>query len=267
MNENEIRRLNHALIARALSGDFEPHRPGLCRIEPAVPPAPGGASVPTTGPPAVAPAAPPPAEPFAVFPDSEAFKKRIDRELRSALKDLGFADVEEAKRVREEHVAQGKAAEEAKRAQMTEIERLRADLGDRDRRLAEEMAAREQAQMNAHLNEVFAEKGIKNRDYARFQIVNKLASMNDDEVLDERAFLDALATDPQQAVALGLAAPPSTEQPRVPRLVGPTTSPGVHPGVPPAPPAGGGGPKVPTAFDKSPEEFRREMQRRGVPGY
>lgn len=256
-----------ALMA-ALSGHFVPEHPLLASAEGDQPPAGGGAKPPpAAGPPAVPPPAPPPPkEPFAVFETEASFMDKVDRAVKKRMKDLGFEGEEGAKKVLEEHAAAKKQAEDAERAKMSEIDRLRADLAARDSKLAEEQGARERAEMNAHLNEVFAEAGIKNRGYARHLIVEKLSSMGDDEVLDERVFLADLAKDPQQAIALGLAEAPKPAPVVPPRLVGPNTSPGAPP-VPPPPPAGGGGAPPPTAFDKSQEEFRKEMQRRGVPGY
>lgn len=208
-----------------------------------------------------APAAPAaPSEPFAVFPDAESFQKRIEREARKRLKDLGIDDPEQAKVRLDAAAALEKQAEEARRAQMSEVERLRTDLAEKERAATGAMSRAEEAEMKAHLYRVFAEKGIRNFDYGFFAITNKLASMPDEETLDERAFLDELAKDPSQAVALGIAAPAPAAPPTRPAPVTSTPS----GGFPPTAPQPGAPAPAKTAFDMTPAEWTAFKSRNGI---
>lgn len=217
---------------------------------------------PAPGAPAPAPPTPPtPGEPFAVFPDAESFQKRIEREARKRLKDLGIDDPEQAKVRLDAAAALEKQAEEAKRAQMSEVERLRGDLAEKERAASGAMSRAEEAEMRAHLYRVFAEKGVRNFDYGYFAIERKLASMPDDETLDERAFLDELAKDPSQAVALGIAAPPAAP---APARLAPVTSTPSSGGFPPTAPQPGAPGPTKTAFDMTPAEWSQYKARNGI---
>ena len=206
-----------------------------------------------------APAPAEPSQPYATFPDAESFQKRVEREARKHLKEIGITDPAEVKSILEEHAKLKEAAEEQKRAQMSELERMQADL-----QAAKE--AREQAELQYedmrvrnHLASVFAKKGVRNFDYGFFLINKKLEGMGDEDVLDEEEFIDELAQDPSTRAALGIAAPddatpapvakqPATTTPQVPR--------------PPAPGANGSAAK--SAMDMSPEEWTAYKQRIGL---
>lgn len=212
-------------------------------------------------PPATAATTPAPAaEPFAVFPDAESFQKRVERETKKRLKDLGIDDVEQAKARLDAAAAAEKAAEEAKRAQMTEIERLRADQAKAQADAKEAMTRAEEAEMRAHLHRVFAEEGIRNFDYGFFAVTRKLATIPEDETLDERAYLRELAKDPTQAAALGIAPPPAQAAPSAQR---PATSTPVA-GSAPLPPGAGAPAPAKTAFDMSPAEWAAYKARNGI---
>lgn len=228
----------HLAILSALGGNFEPSRPGVCSVEPE-PAAGGGEKKPDPKPPAgdPPPNGDPPVKPYAVFEDSAALKKRLDRERVAMLKEHGFETEDDLKKMIDANKAAEKAAKDAERAKLSEIERLRADLADRDKAHGALMSEHEELKMRTHLLGVFAQKNIKNTGYALYMVQSKLAGLGDTEELDELAYLDELLADPGHAAALGVAGPPP---PKVPANTGPG---GAKP--PPPPPASGGGvPKV-----------------------
>lgn len=263
------------LIANALDGYTVPPPSNLVSIDggpPAgggspPPPAPGGAPPPAPGgaPPAPAPGAPPkepekPAEPFAVFPTADLFNKRIGQEARKLFKEIGFESEEHAKQVLTERQEAEKKAKEQKRAEMTELERVRGDLTTSQQDLKTLREENEQLKLDIHLGRLFSEKGIKNSDYARFKIAQKLEELPENEELDEAAFLDDLAKDPAQAAALGVSTTPPTPPGNATKP--PTTRPNV--GAPPPPPAGGPG-QPPIDYAKmSQAEFAAFRASRGL---
>jgi hypothetical protein len=171
------------------------------------------------------PAAPPPAEqpkttatateePELRF-TREAFDKRVEQarraHLTAYLKSKGYDSEEafDAARAKADKLA--KDAEKAEREKLSEMERLRADLAEREKKLAESEQARQQAvgaaevaRTQAHLNRLCSERGIRNLDYALVKIERAVDGLKDGEDLDEVAFLDALVKDPAEAAALGL---------------------------------------------------------------
>lgn len=154
---------------------------------------------------------------------------------------------------------------EAERAQLTENERLKADL-------AESNAARDTAQgqfeemrTRNRLAGEFAKQGITNFDYGYFLVNQKRASLGEDGELDEGKFLAELAADSTSRAALGIkdgAAPPAAAPPAAapPANTSPTA-----PGATPTPP--GATPPVPpkTAMDMSSDEWARRKSELGLP--
>jgi hypothetical protein len=215
---------------------------------------------PATGTPAVPPATPPP---YAVFPDAESFQKRVEREARKALKELGVEDPAAIKSALQEYETLKAAAEESRRAQMSEVERLRADLAAREAQAQEAMSVAEEAKLRAHLYQVFSKKGITNHDYGFWLITNKLASLPDDaEPLDEEVFLEEYAKDPAMRAALGMATPvqeaPAPQMGVRPATTSPVTS--------PAPQPPGANPAIPakSAMDMTGAEWVQYKQRMGL---
>lgn len=210
------------------------------------------------------PPAPPPAQPapFAVFPDAESFNKRVARETKKALAELGITDPDAVKGALEKAAALEKANEEAKRAQMSETERLRSEKAQADADRARAMSDAEEARMRASLFRKFAEKGVRNFDYGFFKVSSKLAEMGDDEELDVPAYLDELAKDPTQAAALGfvVAAPPPPPAAPTPANTAPRP-----PGAPPPPaPLANGAPGPKTAFEMNGDEWTRRKAQLGI---
>jgi hypothetical protein len=171
---------------------------------------------------------------------------------------MGIEDPDEVKRILKEH-------QEAERAQMSENERLKADLAAANEAKTAAEARAEDLRVRNHRAGVFAKKGITNYDYGHFLIDQELKKLGDGGELDEDAFLDKLIGDKASAAALGIAPPPAApsagdQPPAAPADTSPTA-----PGATPTPP--GANPSIPpkSAMDLSPEEWGRRKQELGLP--
>jgi hypothetical protein len=222
--------------------------------------------------PAAPPAAPPapPETPPEPPPDetitltSAQLKDRLERAQTADrarwLKEHGFESEEAFKEQMKAAEEAAAAAAEAKRKEMSEIERYKADLEAANKATAEEKAkadakAREaeDIRLELHLRQECAKRGIVNQDFAIYLINRKLAEMGEDEQLDEGKFLDDLVADESQKSALGLVAPPPQEGAA-------TTVPPQN--GPPPPPDGPQGEK--SALDMTPEELRADAAKHGI---
>jgi len=157
-------------------------------------------------------------------PDSDPpwLPKRLERAKQAAKLEIAKASGFDSIEAFEAWQAQAKEAmqaqEEAKRQQMSELERLKADLAARDARLAEAESQAKQAQLEAegarieaHIQRLCAERGIKNADYVFWKLEQAASALGDDDELDEVKFLDDLVKDEAQRAALGVSSAP---QPR-----------------------------------------------------
>lgn len=210
-----------------------------------------------SNPPAGAPAAAAP-QPFAVFESSDAFNKRMEREARKILKDAGIEGDPAAVKAAMDELAKLKAAqEEERKKQMSEADRLREERATFENQAKASMSRAEEAELKAHLYQVFAEKGIKNFDYALYKVTHKLGTLGENEELDERAFLDELLANATESAALGVAAAAAA----APAKTGATTTdPSKTTAV--APPAGGQGQPQTDPFTMKKDEFNADLQRR-----
>jgi len=174
----------------------------------------------------------------------DALGKRLERERQKAqsdlLKILGFETVDAYQQWKKSADDLSAAKAEEERLKLSEIERYKADIADRDKRVAEAEAARkaavaeaESARVSAHLHRVFASKGITGTEYALFRLEIELNKLEDGKELDENAFLDGLIKDPRERFALGVA---DTENGKSAPIT--TTTP--QGGPPPRPPTSGG---------------------------
>lgn len=203
------------------------------------------------------------AQPFATFPDADSFRKRVEREARKHLRELGITDPAEVKSILAEHAQLKEAAQEAERAKMGEIERLQADLqAAKEAREAAELQA-EELRVKQHLTSVFARNGVTNHDYAMWRFQTKLAEMDEDEELDEDAFIAELAQDATTRAALGMKAPEGTPDGEAPPVAPPTRP--ANTAVPhEKPAASNGGLPSKTAMDMTPEEWVKHKQELGL---
>lgn len=221
--------------------------------DPKPPADPQNPAAPDPQPPAPPPADPPDPEPFAVFKTSDDLNKRLAQAARSQLREMGFEDPNALKDIVAEHKKLQDEAEKQRQAQMSELEREREQRQALERQAEEAMSAAEAAELRAHLYSVFAEKGVRNFDYALWEVSSKLEGLGEDEELDERAYLDELLADPVKAAALGIASV-STQ--------GVTTT--VDDKGPQAKPPGGGTQGDKDVFSMTPEQFRKHLEGRGV---
>jgi hypothetical protein len=220
----------------------------LVRFEGEGDPKPAGAPAP-----APAPAAP---QPFAVFENSDAFNKRMEREAKKLLRDAGLPDDTASVKAQLDELAKLKAAqEEERKKQMTEADRLREERSQFEAQAKGAMSRAEEAELRAHLYQVFAEKGIKNFDYAFWAVTNKLSSLGETEELDERAFLDELLA--SQGAALGVVSAAAPTAPTQRPLTNTDPAKG-----PVAPPAGGTPPPPADAFAQTKDQFNSDLQKR-----
>jgi hypothetical protein len=185
----------------------------------------------------------PPIQPSSQQPEQkieftkEAFEGRLSQAQRSAVKKLlqekGFDSEESFNSFLEESKKRELEIEERKRAELTELERSKKDIEDRDKmielkeqKIAELEAEKSAALMNIRLNDLFAERGIKNTRYARYLLKEELK--NADENFDEGKYLDGICSDPSEMAALGISSDqPSQRKPA--STTGPDTKPPPRP--------------------------------------
>jgi hypothetical protein len=216
-------------------------------LESAVEPTGGGAGAP----PAPAPA---PGQPFAVFHNQAEFDARIERAQRSALREqFGTESADEVKarlaRLKELETAE----EERKRAELTETQKLQADLAaERERvtRLERERAA---AEWRVQVTSACVSTGIKNVKYALFEADEARSRVPAGQAFDVEAHLKSLLEKPEMKGAFGVASEPITT---VPAPV--TTSPNPD-GEPPPPPRGNPAPAGTDAMNMTREQFQAHL--------
>jgi hypothetical protein len=195
--------------------------------------------------------------------DPDWLHERLERAKKSALKEaLGIGDAKEVKARLDRLGELEKQAEEAKKAQMSEVERLKAEAAEL---LKARDAAVERADMVEHqarIYQLLAGQGVKNLEYGFWAINAQWQKQAEGEELDEKTFLDTLLKDPTQRAACGIvdAAPAVLPVKGAPA----TTTPAI--GAPPVPPAPTGAPQVPgkTAMEWSPDELANYKSRHGL---
>lgn len=180
--------------------------------------------------------------------DPKSFQARLDRHARSVLSGIGFESPEAAKAAREKLAALEKAEEERKLAEMTEIDRLKAQLSAKEAAEAAAKAALEAEKFTARLERSCFAKGAKNTGYARFLVEQARSAAGGAEV-DVDAILDAALKDDASKAALGIATP-------APVVTTPATTTPTAPGsAAPVPPAPGSGNGVKSVKDMNPDEY------------
>lgn len=250
------------------------------RPPPAAPPA--GAS-----PPAGAPAAPP--RPTTSSLPPEALSARLARERRAALRELGIEDPVAFKKQREAEqaeLARLKEQEEAgKRAQMSELQRIQADLeAERAARQAADAKVRELEEIRvAHEQEQVVRSNAlryvdpEMYDYARVDFQRhvrelerrdpkKLAAMGEDEI--DRFFKDLVKKKPRLAPTPPAGSPPAGAPPKVETkqpLARPGTPPRAARPTPPASRVGAPPPRQPPAPAAPPSPTNGKTIKPGMP--
>ena len=174
-------------------------------------------------PPPPAPAAPPATPPAAAAPDKAdvieipkaAFKERLDREVAKRLEAYGIKSLDDIDKLAEREA-------EAKRAQMSELERVQAEARTAIERATKAEAERDTERFNAELHRACSETGVKNATYARFLVAEARKADPEASVLD---VLNKSLADESTKAALGVAV-------AAPQAVAPNTVPA---GQPPKP--------------------------------
>jgi len=209
---------------------------------PAAPPPPAAPAMPPPTPTAATPPVTPPAAPpgAATPPAGDApapeggkepswLKERLERERRTAMKALGFDTPEAAQAA----IARAKdletAAEVARLAQLSDLEREKERASKAERELATERARATKLEQQGQLSAACAELGLKNTSYAGFLF--EQARQADPNITADAALKAAIADETQRA-ALGAAPVPTRQVP-----AGGATP----PGTPPSPGAQGQG--------------------------
>jgi hypothetical protein len=159
---------------------------------------------------------------------------RLERSRSSALKEVWGTDNVDEIRAKQTRLKELEDQEEAtKRAQMTEIERHKADAAAAK---AAQAAAEEQlaeVRFAGIVSDNCAKLGITNLNYAKYLAASRADALPEGQQLDVEQFLKEQLDDPQVKAALGLSAPVKVIDKPV------DTSPAG--GKPPAPPPPAGG--------------------------
>ena len=204
---------------------------------------------PPVPPPAPTPPPPPKRWDPITFETKESFDERMDREARARIKQkYGMTDKELDDRFK--RAGELEAAEEARaKAQRTKEEQL-----ELEKKQAEEARAKAEtqaAEANALAATVraCATLGIKNVDYALFEV-----SRAGKTGTDAQAHLAELLKDDAKKLALGIAATPIEP---VPDPLNTAPKPPTPPAPPPPP--GGGNPAPVDVFAMSPQQFQTHL--------
>ncbi len=136
-----------------------------------------------------------------VFESSEQLNERLERDRKTYLKKLGFGSPEEleALKARDADAAKKLLADEE--AKKSEIQRLSEAKSKAEQEAQAKAIETEEALMRAAIFRTCAELGIKNVDYAVFEVTQKLANSEGD--LDEKAFLSELLKTKGAALGVG----------------------------------------------------------------
>ena len=200
-----------------------------------------------------APAAPPapPAPPEAPAPitmTSEQLKERMDRGIAAHMKSLGI-DPDQAKKDRDELATMRAAEDERKKAQMSEIDRLKAEKAESDVKVAAAERAAAASADQAAITRLCAESGVRDVAYATY----RLADVPEGERAEKLA---GWLKDPTEKARFNVGA--TAAPPKEPAQTTTSTQDGGAPTAPAAggPPAGAPGGPTKSVDDMTTEEYR-----------
>lgn len=199
--------------------------PWLCFANaPGAPPPPPAAPPGVPAPPAATPPAEPPAPPPAAGGEviqltSAQLKERLDREFATRMRALGV-DPEQAKKDAEEVARLRKEADDRKKAEMTELDRLKAEKAEVEAKMAAAERAAAAATEQAAITRLCAEHGVKDVTYAEFRLrsipeaerAGKLGEWLEDP-LEQARFGTSTPTPPAAQPAQTTTTTPSTGAP------------------------------------------------------
>lgn len=189
---------------------------------------------------------------------SDQLKDRLTRAQLSYLQEqFGTKDSAEIKAKLQQLDDMREAEEQRKREQLSKEEQLQADL---DAERARSQAAQEERDAVAfenHITRLCAELGVKNVDFAMWEVARKADDMPEGEQFDAKEYLQGLLEIDQSRAALGAPAPVETEPTPA------TTSPAGAPGTEPDP--NGGTPKTgEDAFGLNKDDWMAKKARLGI---
>jgi len=184
-------------------------------------------------------------QPFATFHTADAFNDRVGRAVRAQIQKQYGMSPDELSGLIETSNQQKQAEEERRQAEMTEVDRAKTAAAEAEQRARAAEEARDVAELNAHLSTIFSQRGIKNFDYAKFKVLQRLEELGEGEELDEGQYIDELLRDPSTAYSFGV-----TQSVTVP--AGTSPAPGGPAGTPGAPPQA----NPPNAAPETPDAFK-----------
>lgn len=188
---------------------------------------------------------------------SEQLKERLTRAQMSYLQEqFGTKDPAEVKAKLQQLKDLEEAEEKRKREQLSKEEQLQADLDAERARAAAAQEERDAIAFENHITRVCAEMGVKNVDYAMWEVARQADTLPEGEQLDAREHLKKLLDNDQSRAALGVAPPVEVEE------RGATTDPT---GGSSEPGAGGSHPpKGEDAFEMTKENWAAKKARLGI---
>jgi hypothetical protein len=194
---------------------------------------------------------------------SEQLRERMDRDRVAYLKTLGFESEQELKDFQKAEQERREKEEEERRAQQSREEQLQEDLQKAQQEREEAVEQAEALRWERHVSGICATVGVRNVEYAMFELERAANATPEGQEFDVEAWLRE-RIDPANAeqhgtmaAALGMEAPPVT-----PRAA-PVTTTGDEP-PPPAPPAGGGPPSDADAMNLTPEQWAARKEALGI---
>lgn len=144
---------------------------------------------------------------------SEQLKERLTRAQMSFMHEqFGTKDPAEIKAKLQQLVEMEQAEEKRKREQLTREQQLQADLEAQRAVAAKAQEDRDAMAFETHITRLCAEIGVKNVDYAMWEVARQTEALKAGEQLDAKAHLTKLLESDQSRAALGAVAPVSVEQ-------------------------------------------------------
>ena len=224
------------------------------------PPDPNGPPAPTPAPTPPAPTpptppAPPEPDPGTINLTSAQLKERLDRSHAARLREAGLGSDAELQELIARDKKRKEDEEAARLASLSREQVLTEQKTKAEAEAAESKALLARATFERHVTGVCARMGVKNTDYAMFDVERAAEALPDGQELDVEGYLkERMEKSPEARAALGMA--PDQVVP-----VPVTTTPGGAPPVPPAP----GAPGAPKdAFGMSTAEWQQRQAALGL---
>jgi hypothetical protein len=189
---------------------------------------------------------------------SEQLDERLSRARSAHLRELfGTDDPTEIKAQISKAKELEEAEEQRKREQLSKEEQLQADLEAERARAAAAQEERDAVAFENHITRTCAELGVKNVDFAMWEVARKADELPDGEQLDAKEHLQSLLENDQSRAALGVTAPVTTEP--TPATTSPAGGPGAEPNPDQGPPAPDG-----DVFNMNKEDWAAKKARLGI---